>query len=401
MKRGRWIISMTIAICAAAAFAYGLSSSEQVFKNHLHTGSVLVKVTEFEELDGQIKPIRGDELFMEAVKDGKLVSYIPRVTALADDSYVRLKVRITGNDDISIPVNDDTIRGVGDSWVRKGSSFYCRHIMAAGEEEDPFAGILVPMEMEQIKKIHVEVTADAIQAVNLQPDFASADPWAAGAGSVHAGTANGEPYHVVFRKEQKVECGSTDLFDNFSTFMPGDLKTGTLLIDNQTGKDADIYLQTAAANSELLHADESAAENPAEELQKNMELLQKMKLTIRCENKTVYSGSLLSEDLQDKVRIASLRNQSADTLQFELTLPADADNRFASAAEDVEWILSIQDIEKASAEEDASGRGVDQVSSAGEVITGDRILPLMIAAGLAALAMIVIALTIAFGRRRT
>ena len=162
MIRGRRIISITIALCAVMTLAYGFSSSKQVFKNHLHTGSVLVKVTEFEELDGQIEPIRGENLFMEAVEDGKLVSYIPRVTTLADDSYVRLNVRITGNDDISIPVNDETIQGVSDAWVRKGNRFYCKHIMKAGEEEDPFAGIMVPRELKQVRKIHVDVTADAI-----------------------------------------------------------------------------------------------------------------------------------------------------------------------------------------------------------------------------------------------
>ena len=367
-----------------------------------------MKVTEFEELDGQIEPIRGENLFMEAVEDGKLVSYIPRVTTLADDSYVRLNVRITGNDDISIPVNDETIQGVSDAWVRKGNRFYCKHIMKAGEEEDPFAGIMVPRELKQVRKIHVDVTADAIQAVNLKPDFASANPWEEGAGAVYADAAQSDPYHVVFRKEQKVECGSTDLFDNFSTFMPGDLKTGSLLINNQTGKDADVYLQTVAEGSGLPVSEDGVlsqsgdyeAVNYQAELQKNMELLQKMKLTVRCEGKPVYEGSLLSEDLQDKVKIASLKDQSADTLQFELTLPPDADNRFASSAEDVDWILSIQNTEKTETLADPDQKGAGTVPPAGSVGTGDKILPLMVAAGLIALALIMLALAAFLGRRR-
>ena len=97
------------------------------------------------------------------------------------------------------------------------------------------------------------------------------------------------------------------------------------------------------------------------------------------------------------MKIGTIDRGKAGKLQFEIKMPASADNRYSLLKENVTWIIAVREGEKAAVDNkaaaDANAMGSDGVR------TGDTLLPVIIAALTAAAAAAVSAAVIISGRR--
>ena len=250
MQRGIFCaqIGLTLSVAAMTAMlAYGISANEISFENTMKSGSVDLKIEQYEMTHDGLKPIQQGQVL--ANQD---VSYIPEIINLRADSYIRVKTEIIMDKDIEEPITLDNIYGLEDGWIRRGDYFYYTKPMEPMESAYLYKGIHVPLyrSAEEACGFKVELTADAIQASALTPDFDSPSPW----GAVEIQEAKAED-SIVYRKVSKadfskelnsqqanilrvtgdvtLESNTGNLFRNFDHFMAGSSYSDTLQIKNE------------------------------------------------------------------------------------------------------------------------------------------------------------------------
>lgn len=386
MKRriaGGLIAGLLLAATAVFATETLPFTGEHVFNNELETSGVDVRIEQFRETGDGVVSAEGTV----PVLPGETVSYMPKVTNLKEDSYVRVKFELRGESGAKTVAGDSCIRGLNPGWVHRGDYYYFTGIMGKAEEEYVFSSIVIPEEMSRPgEQLKIYGTVDGIQAANFTPDFDSSHPW----GSVEIQQArDGEKGRVAVRtarsmnspdftyaREGTFECSTEDLFSNFDRFRPGDSCSETLTMKNDSQDQMEVYFRTENCNSEVLR---------------------EMELTIALGGTPVYNGNLASPELESFMKIGTIDRGKAGKLQFEIKMPASADNRYSLLKENVTWIIAVREGEKAAVDDkaaaDANATGSDGVR------TGDTLLPVIIAALTAAAAAAVSAAVIISGRR--
>ena len=167
----------------------------------------------------------------------------------------------------------------------------------------------------------------------------------------------------TYAREGTFECSTEDLFSNFDRFRPGDSCSETLTMTNDSQNQMEVYFKTENYKSDLLR---------------------EMELSITLSGTPVYSGNLASPELESFMNIGKIDRGKAGKLQFEIRMPASADNRYSLLKENVTWIIAVREGKKAAGNE--------------TVGTGDTLMPVIIAA-LTAAAAAVSAAIIILGRK--
>lgn len=345
-------------------------TGEQVFNNEFETSGVDVRIEQFKETESGVESAE----YTAPVLPGETVSYMPKVTNLKEDSYVRVKFELSGVSGEKTVAEDSCFKGLNPGWIRRGDYYYFTGIMGKAEEKYVFSSIVIPEEMsppgEQLK---VYGTVDGIQAVNFTPDFDSNHPW----GSVEIQQARDEnggattmrtarrmnSLDFTYAREGTFECSTEDLFSNFDRFRPGDSCSETLTMKNDSQNQMEVYFKTENYKSDLLR---------------------EMELSITLSGTPVYSGNLASPELESFMNIGTIDRGKAGKLQFEIRMPVLADNRYSLLKESVTWIIAVREGKKAAGNE--------------TVGTGDTLMPVIIAA-LTAAAAAVSAAIIILGRK--
>ncbi|MCQ2546504.1 MAG: hypothetical protein MJ161_03020 [Clostridia bacterium] len=363
------LLLVSFGLAFAAALEY---SGSRVFRNEFNTSGVNLKLEQYRVTDrGIARAVEGT-----CVAPGERVSYIPRVTNLEADSFIRVTLDLTSDGD-DIAITPDCFFGIGENWVRKGNCFYCRDIFRQGESADVISGIVVPYEMESGGgQMRIRATADAIQAKNFSPDFAAANPWGTveiqtlacregDRGAICRGVVKTQSLDFSFAREGIFECSTEDLFSKFDSFQPGDKCSETLDMRNKSGEKLTVHFRTENVRTDLLD---------------------EMKLSISCCGKKVYSGPLTSEELASFMEIGTIENGRAGKLEFEISMPREADNRYSMLEDNVTWIIAV------------SRAGKEEASKA--PLTGEKWLPLALAALGVSGAMLAAVITVCAGRRK-
>lgn len=354
MKRRIALITASVLILASVSLAFATTleySGSHVFRNEFNTSGVNLKLEQFQMKDGIMAPANcGSD-----VMPGEKLSYIPRVTNLEADSYIRVSFEISA-DETGMAITPDSFFGVGENWIRKGNCFYCRNIFGKDESADVIRGIVVPSGIKKAGgKIRIRATADAIQAKNFAPDFTEANPWGTveiqtrdfredGSGAVCRGAIKTQSMDFSFAREGTFECSTEDLFSQFGSFQPGDRYSETLDMKNNSGRRLTVNFRTDNLKTDLLD---------------------EMKLSISCCGKNVYNGPLTSETLSTFLEIGTIEDGQAGKLEFEISMPKEADNRYSMLEDNVTWIIAVSD---------SDGEDVTETAA-----TGDMWLPVAMA----------------------
>lgn len=355
MKRPGLLLTLLLLlfIWAGAGICFSLSTytGSHVFNNALQTSGVDVKI---ETTGGGL------------VKPGELVNYNPRVTNLNADSFVRVR----------FDSEPEEVYGLENGWIKRGNCYYYKTPLATGESRRVFSRIRIPESLaEEDSSYRIRATVDAIQARNFEPDFDSISPWgtikveqarmSAANQLVSVAThSSGPDFNCV--RPGTFECSTEDLFSNFENFQPGDTYSEMLNMRNNSGRKMTILFRT---------------EN------RSTDLLEEMQLKISCCGSKVYEGSLSSGELKNFVKIATIENGQAGRLEFQISMPESADNRYAMLKDNVTWIIAVQGKDAETAEK-------------GTPATGDKVLPIALMALVAAGSLLGIITVLATGRRR-
>lgn len=322
-----------ISICAvmiiSASVAYAMKVYEISFDNHIKTGSVDIRIEQFELCDGEEKLIESG-----TVMPNQNVSYIPRVTNLRGDGYVRVKVELVMDKKVPRPLKLEDVYQINEDWIQKGEYFYNTKVMKEGDSSALFRGFHVPDKwtQETASGFRFTVTADVIQNNNFSPDFNSISPW----GSIVIEKAKDEEnicYGIAHKKGtspvfeyisgEGLISEYSDLFSNFSCFMAGDTYEDTLIMKNRSNNDIKVFFRTNTVNDNML---------------------KKMKLKIICDNREVYDGNLVSDALKDFKELTVIKGIKDGVFHFEVLLPEDAGNYYSELKDNVVWEFRVEEI---------------------------------------------------------
>ena len=334
-RRAVIAIWTSIAVIACTA-VYAAKVYEISFQNEFKTGSVDIKIEQYEKTE------QGEKLIDPGVvMPNQDVSYIPRVTNLRSDGYVRVKVELKMDKEITRPLTIDDVYDVGREWLQRGEYFYNTEVMKTNETSDLFEGFHIPDEWTQDKAsgFKFSVTADVIQDDNFEPDFDSQAPW----GNIEIERAKEEDnivYGIATEKKNDnlyfrygsstgLESEYTDLFAGFDRFMAGDRYKDTLEMQNRSDNDILVYFKTQAVNDDLL---------------------EKMRLRIKCGEEKVYDGDLVSAELNEYKALTEVKAGSDGRFDFEVMLPEDSGNYYSVLEDKVIWKFRVEEADK--------GRGV-------------------------------------------
>lgn len=356
------MIICILALIAGIAIVYALKVYEISFTNNFKTGSVDVKIEQYEITEN------GEKLIDPGVvMPNQDVSYIPRITNLRSSGYVRVKVDIVMDKEIPRPITLDDVYDINEDWVQKGEYFYCTKVLKTNESSDIFEGFHVPAEwtQETASGFRINARVDVVQDDNFTPDFDSIAPW----GNLEIEQAKEEDnivYGVAkqigpspkwqYTADRGLESEFTDLFANFDHYMAGDVYKDTLEMQNKSNTDIKVYFRTQTVSDDFL---------------------KQMQLKITCNGKKVYEGDLVSKPLYKYEELTTIKARDSQDFNFEVKLPEESKNYYSVLKDKVIWKFKVAEIE---------------VPNDGAAKTGDNsnLLPFMIIAVIAMLGMLVV-----------
>lgn len=320
-----------IKILAAAGLAMMLTGvsvlafSEVSVLMQAVSGKVAIRLEEFmvergKEVSWKENPV---------VLPGDRLSKIARIFNQGEECYIRAAVVFTDEKKSGNSLSQKNLTGISDDWIWKGEYCYYKKILPKGGKTDFFQGIQIPSEWKEGEDDdnhwNARVKVDAVQAEYFYPDFSSEDPWGLEKQGVEIQkspkeepadqTADQEP--VILEIQQKMQGFSVEtdeFFRKMETFLPGRAQTGSVTFENRTKDSREVFMR-------------------AEILEEN-EFLKELEVTIekRLKDRTelLYQGTLLADQLENYQSIGKIPGEESSTLEFKITLPQEADNRYAA-----------------------------------------------------------------------
>ena len=263
------------------------------------------------------------------VSPGDIVSIIPKVSNNGIDCYLRFKAfYIDNNTDFS-----NYVTGLTSDFNKYGDYYYYKGILKTSEVLKLFDTIKIPNDVETITtngKIKLEITVEAIQDKNFNPDYTLDDPWK---GEEPTETINeqydidDENSNIYVTCENDIEKDilvSSDFFEDAKNLLPGDEFIDTIEINNTDKKEVEYFLRLDTdKNSDI-----------------ESELLKQIKLIITNEEgQEIYNGSLY---IKDKISLGKYKKGEKDKLYFNVIVPTKLDNRFENLNPKISLIFSAE-----------------------------------------------------------
>ena len=330
-QRGKKRIFCLLLTCLfLGAVVYGAARGEIAVTNHLQTGSVDLKLKTYQKAaDGKRDPVS-----CKNIAANQRISYIPEITALRADCYVRLSVHIVMEKECAEPITMDSIQPL-ENWVKKGSQLYYTKPLKTGETIRAFEWIQIPetWNAENSSGFKVRLTADAIQADRFNPDFQLEMPW----GSVQIEDAKekdktdyrfvkkAEQIHrLVYQGDGIFELSSADLFENFQTATAGDTFEDSIKLINHGGKNIRLSFKCESRSEKIL--------------------MEAVSIKLRMGNRLIYDGPISSKQLRQYQVLTTIAPRQDKTLYYELTVPAKLKNLFSVEKGAIIWYFQAEDI---------------------------------------------------------
>lgn len=285
--------------------AMSLSCVLPVFADTPATGGVGVETNTYilDENGNKTDMANKDGLY-----PGELIGYVIEVKNTAMPAYLRTKVEVVSNVDISIT---DMLKGISSDWVYTNGYYYYKKSVDQGAVVQLCSKLKVPDNNDLVNGgFSIKVRSEAVQSKNFKPDFGDDDPWHGM--TVEKGKKEGIMYSVeksfAVNKDSKF-AGSVDkkkILSQAGNLMPGDTITDSLVITSN--KHAKVTLK--ATYGIKTYPD-----------QKDL-----MKLKISSGGKSIYTGSLFSDTLKNGIILGEYGVKGKDTLTFTLTMDKNLTN---------------------------------------------------------------------------
>ena len=321
-------------MCISGIFAFTNTSIFSI-KDEVNTGAINIELKEYTLKDGQELIYTDSET---TVLPGQIISLIPRITNLGDSSYVRAKLTYTSEQNSLIQISDDNVDGINEDWVKKGEYWYYKNIVNSGENIDIFKTLRIPIDVPnefQGKAIQLNITAEAIQSNNFNPNFDSNTPW--GGVNVEEAKTAYQADMVQINPNAVIEYENSaniymsvpeNFFNKLGHIVPGDIVSEDVSINNKSETRLEYFVSTDKTDGIS---------------EKEIELLEKLQLKIVSKDGVIYNGNAY------KIENCSLgvyEPNSLANLKFIVTVPSELGNEFADLASGIKWNFSVKEVEK-------------------------------------------------------
>ena len=329
--------------CGAGAYASFVDSV--AVDSHISMGLVDIDLSEYEkDANGNTVIYTNDK----TVVPGENISKIPRITNKGENCYIRAKITYEGASDGLDGFSDNDVSGINEDWIKIGDYYYYKKILTQKESVDLFTNVTIPAswtEAHSDQSLGLTIQADAIQAVNFKPDYSAMSPWGNQTIELAMAEEDGEvtetqknvKLSVEFNgKAHKLIAAPKDFFSNFGKAMPGDVLSDSVNLSNTTDKTAELFFRTDLKNQ---NADQ-------------LDLLDKLQLTISMNGKELYSGNMRADSLNSYISLGKYKKGEAGKLDFTVSVPKELGNAYALKDADVRWIFTVRE----QTDKDTSGK---------------------------------------------
>lgn len=292
-----------------------------------NTGGVDIEIQNY-SLNSEETEVKYDNENKE-VSPSEVISLISKIENYGENCYVRTKIFYI-NDDINFK---QYVTGMSDEWEKYGEYYYYKKTLNKDEKLKIFDAIKIPDNIRELtseSKIKLEITAEAVQEKNFEPDFSKEDPWQ---GIVPTQSINtkydldtNENYMII-----KYEDGADEdinvpnnFFEGMKNLMPGDSYTSSVEIKNNNKKDAKYYFKLSIN----------------EENENYQELLNNTDLIISSKNgQVLYNGKMINDK---KILLGEYNIGQEDKLDFKISVPKELENKYANLGSTLNLIFSAE-----------------------------------------------------------
>lgn len=342
--------------CYSLSGAYAYKSNELKITSTITTGDVDIAIQENQiSEDGEtLEPFENNQIIVP----GDTISKIVTVKNLANPCYLRMKVVYAqdASEDATVktaPISEEKqtgewigndgldgiyLNGISADWVNGSDGyFYYTKDIQIGESIQFFESVSFPKEWTERSSeqtCQLDVTAEAVQAANFQPDFMKEQPWGdteielclhENDGSITSKTQyQGQMAVSLDAQAAQMVSNTSDFFQNLDTLMPGDTVSDTVYVKNQNDHAANLFFHT---------------ETPEDLSEAQMDLLKNLQLSIQVNGNSVYEGNLESTDLNEKISLGLYEKGSEGKIDFSVSMPKEDKNVYAVRDTDITWVF--------------------------------------------------------------
>ena len=323
-----FLLGLVVIFCSCGLI-YGMISV--AVTNPFVTGIVDISLAEYQQ-DGNEEVLWEDN---PTILPGDIISKIPRIYNDGNDCYIRAKITFREIDEL----NESHLLGISEDWVKADDGYYYyTKILPHGEDVDIFEGLAIPTDFSQDnqgEKFYIDIDVDAIQSDNFSPKFDMAQPWgdvevlACGKEGKYEITAlepsDTQSFQIVYQGDtEELISNSDNFFANIPFLMPGDVYSESVSLANESDEEIVMHFRSVALD--------------------DSELLEKISLKITAvvdgETTFSYEGNLKAAPLAEDTILAKIPGGSDAEFNFEISVPAELNNKYSITASAVQWIFA-------------------------------------------------------------
>ena len=225
------------------------------------------------------------------------------------------------------------------NWIKCGDYWYYKLVVKSGESVDLFKTFKISEDISneyQGKDIQINITTEAIQAKNFEPDFESASPWQ-DVSIKKAKDASYKTDKVQSNTNVKIEYeNNADLyidvpdtfFGELSYIFPGDIISEEATINNKSSNEIEYFVSTGKLD-----------ENNKEV----KELISKLKLTIKIDDNVIYEGNVSGIE---NLSLGKYKENETAKVKFTISVPKNLENEYSALNSVLKWKFTVSGEEK-------------------------------------------------------
>lgn len=303
-------------------FFFGMNvyaRSSASVSGRLETGVVELELSAEKEDAGPVLP-------------GQTIAYIPKITNKGNECYIRAKY------DFGVFSKYAEALGFADGWKQANDGFwYYTGSLRTDESIDFFKEIRISPDLPEETSgcsVSVDVTAQAVQKKNFEPDFTGSRPWGgleiekytkSEKYRIIEGTAEAMPLSISYEADaDKLISNSSRFLEDLPILLPGDVYISSIILKNTYGSPIDLYFFSEADQKDALL--------------KNTDL----KIT-SSDRGTVYEGKLIADKINGAGRavlLSSVNKGKDEQITFTLSVPKELKNEFTLWKSPVKWTFT-------------------------------------------------------------
>ncbi|MBR2743679.1 MAG: hypothetical protein IKE01_00055 [Clostridia bacterium] len=175
-----------------------------------------------------------------------------------------------------------------------------------------------------------------------------------------------------------------DFFSNFDTLMPGDTEEDVAYIKNSTNDKIEVFFRTEPLDRSQYYDDIDYS------LLDKITLKISLKRASASEEQILYDGNLGAEQMSEFISLGEYEKGFDGEFKFKIEVPTSLRNSYTLSRTKVKWIFAVEKKEEEKKEDKENEEKQEDNSNANSAKTGDNIIIISIALGVAMIICIIV-----------